>query len=57
MIYNSEYEELIEKYSLPVFFKSTPNRSTKFFDQGFIDNGKEVMQLKSDEEMQREQMK
>ena len=33
---------------------STPSRNMKFFEQGFVDNGREILPLKSDEELQRE---
>lgn len=42
VIYNYEYEELSTKYTLPVFFRSTPSRNTTFMQQGFIDNGRQT---------------
>ena len=41
-IYNPEYEDLVRRYRLPVFFKSLPVRSEEltYAGQGFIDNGR-----------------
>ena len=42
VIYNPEYEKLMEgdEYKIPIFFKSLPKRDHKYWDQGFIDNGR-----------------
>ena len=42
VIYNPEYEKLITRYRLPVFFKSLPERhpDVTYWKQGFIDNGR-----------------
>jgi len=45
MIHNPEYYRMLGVYKLPVFFKSY---SKGFYNQGFVDNGREKVQLKSD---------
>ena len=45
MIFNPEYERLSKVYKLPVFFKSLSGRHLKYYDQGFIDNGRRKVPL------------
>jgi hypothetical protein len=46
-IFNSEYPKLLESsvYKWPVFFKSLPSRQLKYFKEGSIDNGRQVISL------------
>jgi hypothetical protein len=43
-IYNPEYENIMTVYRHPVFFKSAP-AGLKFRDQGFIDNGRKIINI------------
>ena len=52
LIYNPEYDKIADLYKIPVFFKSDFNKS--FLGQGFIDNGRHKVPLKSIEEYHNE---
>jgi hypothetical protein len=54
VIYNPEFYRLITKYKIPVFFKSAPQ---SLFSQGFVDNGRQVIELKSDEQLSRDSLR
>lgn len=43
-IYNPEFEAIMRVYTHPVFFKSVPAGLT-FQDQGFIDNGRKIVNI------------
>ncbi len=43
-IYNPKYEKIVNVYKHPVFFKSTPF-GLSYGDQGFIDNGRKIINL------------
>ena len=45
-IYNPEFEKIMQVYKHPVLFKSTPFGMT-FADQGFIDNGRKIINLEA----------
>jgi hypothetical protein len=45
IIHNPEFPDLLDHYHLPIFFKKG-----HLFKQGFVDNGREVIQLKSEAE-------
>ena len=46
IIHNPEYYELLEDYKLPIFVRSSPK---DFYRQGFLDNGRHRIELKSPE--------
>lgn len=49
--YNPEYDKIVEQaYKHPVFFKSLPYGLT-YEEQGFIDNGRQVIPFGSEYEM------
>lgn len=50
VIYNSEFPEMMGKYRLPVFFKTD---GTSHFDRGFVDNGRQVIDISGEAEMLR----
>ena len=44
IINNPEYEKVTEFYRHPVFFKSAPY-GMNFADQGFVDNGRQIINI------------
>jgi hypothetical protein len=51
VIYNSEYDKMIgsKAYILPIMFKSLASRQLRYFKQGFIDNGRQKVQIEDPE--------
>lgn len=45
IIHNPEFPKLLEHYHLPIFFKQG-----ELFKQGFVDNGREKIYLKTEEQ-------
>ena len=51
-IWNPEYENLIQEYQIPIFFKSTLHQQDRkgYFEQGFVDNGRHLVKIQDPEE-------
>ena len=46
-IFNPEYEKIMQSgfYRIPIFFKSLPKRNMRYWDKGYIDNGRKQVKL------------